>query len=143
MKISLASYMLANIGGFVASRMAALGVFDLAINTPEADADNDGESNLFELALGSNPTDSSDKVPGLTVVHPEGADFVVSFLRLDPASAPVDLTVSINCSPDLEEWSGMNATLSSDQSNVPIGYIRYELRIQAETEPQCFIHAGA
>ncbi|MEC8329779.1 MAG: pre-peptidase C-terminal domain-containing protein, partial [Verrucomicrobiota bacterium] len=134
-------YMLTNIGGFVASSMAALGVFDLSLNTPEADADNDGQSNLFELALGSNPTDSSDTVPPLTVVQ-EGADFVVSFLRLDPASAPVDLTVSINCSPDLEEWSGMDATVSSDQSNVPIGYIRYELRIQTESDPQCFIRTG-
>ena len=129
------------IGSFVASRMAALGVFDLGANAPEADADNDGQSNLFELALGSNPTNSSDTVPALTVVQ-DGADYLVSFLRLDPATAPADLTASINCSPDLEKWSAMDASVSSEQSNVPAGYIRYELRIQTESDPQCFIRTG-
>ena len=104
--------------GYVTNRMAQLGIFDLDKNSAFADCDNDNQSNLYELALGSNPTNASDTVPALSLTQ-EGAGFVVRYIQINPATVPSDLVIRVDSSLNLIEWSAADANIASDQSGVP------------------------
>ena len=127
--------------GYVANRMAQLGIFDLSKNSASADSDNDSQSNLYELALGSNPINALDTVPPLTVTQ-EDTGFIVRYIQIDPATTPSDLVISVDSSLNLLAWSTAAASIASDQSNVPAGYIRYELLIDAAAQPNLYIRVG-
>ncbi len=119
---------------FMNSALADLGVFDQSLNGPANDADDDGVSNLMEIALGSDPSDPSDTiVPMATDL--EGTEFVITFIRIKASEVPGDFIISLECSEDLNVWDAAADTASVTstegviQDGVPEGYERVEIRI--------------
>ena len=115
-------------------KLADLGVFDQSLNGPANDADDDGVSNLMEIALGSDPSDPSDTiVPMATDL--EGTEFVITFIRIKASEVPGDFIISLECSEDLTVWDAAADTASVTstegviQDGVPEGYERVEIRI--------------
>lgn len=119
---------------FVAARMLSRGVNDPALRTPGADADGDGQSNLMEIVLGSDPTDSSD-TPGALSTSMDNGDFVVEFTRIRSNELPGDVDIVVECSEDMNVWEPADPEASSisdagDQSGLPgPDFVRKEFRI--------------
>lgn len=132
---------------FVALRMAEVGVYDTNLNGPEADADGDGDSNLKEVALGTNPNDSSETTPALAATIDSG-DFVVEFVRIKESLAPDDLSILIECSPSLLAGSWEAAvsegaiTLAPDQTGVDEDYERVQFRIDMSAQDCSFVRVS-
>ncbi|MBL6839053.1 MAG: hypothetical protein ISQ75_08285, partial [Puniceicoccaceae bacterium] len=120
----------------------SFGFTTVGLNAADDDADADGQSNLMEIALGSDPTDAGD-MAGTLPASIDGSDFVVTFLRLQDPSA--GLIYTVQCSPMMELGSWNDAdplastTLAPDQSGVPAGYERIEFRIDMNTQDCAFV----
>ena len=126
-----------SVASFVAFAMAEAGVYQVGLSGPEGDADGDGQSNLEEIALGSDPADGSDQVSPLETLV-DGSDFVVTFIRIKASEVPSDLIIYAQCSEDLVNWDDREdtadvAAVSVDQSGVSDGYQRVELRFDMAT----------
>jgi hypothetical protein len=119
---------------FVSLKLADLGVFDQSLNGPADDADDDGVSNLMEIALGSDPSDLSDTIEPMAT-DMEGTEFVITFIRIKASEVPGDFIISLECSEDLTVWDAAADTASVTstegviQDGVPEGYERVEIRI--------------
>jgi hypothetical protein len=119
---------------FVSLKLADLGVFDQSLNGPADDADDDGVSNLMEIALGSDPSDPSDTIEPMAT-DMEGTEFVITFIRIKASEVPGDFIISLECSEDLTVWDAAADTASVTstegviQDGVPEGYERVEIRI--------------
>ena len=120
----------------------SFGFTTVGLNAADDDADADGQSNLMEIALGSDPTDAGD-MAGTLPASIDGSDFVVTFLRLQDPSA--GLIYTVQCSPMMELGSWNDAdplastTRAPDQSGVPAGYERIEFRIDMNTQDCGFV----
>ena len=122
-----------SVSSYIVMRLAELGVFTQALNGPDADADGDGQSNLEEIAFGSNPADSGDTVDPLAASI-DSTDFVLTFIRIMASEVPGDFIIYVECSEDLTNWdirtdTAADASAVADQSGVPEGYERVEIRI--------------
>ena len=121
---------------FVNSALADLGVFDQSLNGPADDADDDGVSNLMEIALGSDPSDPSDTIVPMAY-DMEGTEFVITFIRIKASEVPGDFIISLECAVTLTEpiWdtasdtASVASTVDVMQDGVPEGYERVEIRI--------------
>lgn len=104
------------------------------------DIDQDGFSNEFEAAIGSDPLSITSVEQFQTSITQVNGDFIYQFLTPLSSLLPSPL---IQISFDLEDWSNPEVTsaLASDQSNVPNGYQRMEYLIPS-TEDQKFIRLG-
>ena len=122
--------------GFVAQKMAALGVFDISLVGADDDADGDGDSNIAEILLNADPSDPSDQINSSLATMIDGTDFVVEFVRLKPSLTPTGVSVAVECS-DLSfpaVWMPVSdlesqLSLSTDQSGISSDYERVEFRI--------------
>ena len=131
---------------FVSVRMAQLGVFDTSMNGPDADADSDGDSNLKEIALGTDPNDSADVSASLTAMI-DGTDFVVKFIRIQTPPAPDGLLINVEYSPSLlpDSWVPASSTMISvtaDQSGVRQDYERVEFRMDMMAQDRIFVRVA-
>jgi len=119
---------------FVNEKLADLGVFDQSLNGPADDADDDGVSNLMEIALGSDPFDPSDTIEPMST-DMEGTEFVITFIRIKASEVPGDFIISLECSEDLNVWdaaadtASVASTVDVIQDGVPEGYERVDIRI--------------
>ncbi len=121
---------------FVNEKLADLGVFDQSLNGPADDADDDGVSNLMEIALGSDPSDPSDTIVPMATGM-EGTEFVITFIRIKASEVPGDFIISLECAVTLTEpiWdtasdtASVASTVDVMQDGVPEGYERVEIRI--------------
>jgi len=121
---------------FVSLKLADLGVFDKSLNGPADDADDDGVSNLMEIALGSDPSDPSDTIEPMETGM-EGTEFVITFIRIKASEVPGDFIISLECAMTLTEpiWdtasdtASVTSTEGVTQDGVPEGYERVEIRI--------------
>jgi len=93
-------------GHFSAAELA-----DAAVSGPLADASGDGMSNLMKYALGIDP-----KAPGGYGDHRVEIDGETVSLRFSRLQKTPDITVTVEVSSDLVDWSTL-ATLASANSN--------------------------
>jgi hypothetical protein len=133
-----------SVSSYIVMRLAELGVFTQSLRGPDDDADGDGQSNLIEIALGSNPVDSSDTASNPRTNIEDGNDFVVTFIRIQASEVPGDFIIYAECSADMGSWDHREDTtdvalLAADQSGVPEGYERVEIRIDMTVRPCQFI----
>ncbi|MEO0794512.1 MAG: Ig-like domain-containing protein [Verrucomicrobiota bacterium] len=100
--------------GIVEDVLEEAGVTTPALIFPTADADFDGHSNIEELAMGTNLIESGS-VPEITINTDEDAGTVtLVFVRLKASEMPSDLTMIVECSPDLgADWNPINELMIS------------------------------
>lgn len=135
-----------SVDGFVAARMAALGVFDVSLTGKSADADSDGLSNGAEIALGSAPSDPSDRATTVQSAAVEGTDFVVTYVALKESVAPAGLSIVVECSmTPAGPWmaadeAAANFSPAADQTGLPSDdYERIEFRIDTTADDCTFV----
>ena len=82
----------------------------------DADADQDGITNLFEAAFGLDPHTPTTPMPAQSVVNAGGQNYPAIAFTHDPAIA--DLTPEVEWSNDLMSWS---TTATTEVSRVLAG----------------------
>jgi len=128
--------------GFVAQKMAALGVFDPSLSSASDDADADGVSNIAEILLNTGPLNISDEPTVTGDSSMDGTDFVFEFVRLKPSLTPDGASVVVECSDGTFSYmpvDDIESKLSSDgidQSGIDSDYERVEFRVDTN-EAEC------
>ncbi|HBR92632.1 MAG TPA: hypothetical protein DEA90_00530, partial [Opitutae bacterium] len=110
-------------------------IVEVADLAADADFDGDGESNLYEWALGGDMMADGAQVPALQT-QMVGTDFIVTYVRLIASEQPSNLDISVECALLLTgPWSDVSSVGSSeglnlDQSGLPSAqYERIDLTI--------------
>ena len=85
------------------------GVSDAAVISENADPDRDGDTNLVEYALNTDPNDPTKR----TSLKPELAASTLSLLYTQVAAA-TDITYVVEWSTDLQSWSDSGVTQTTD-----------------------------
>lgn len=83
-----------------------------------ADADGDGIRNLLEYALGSDPAATdSDRLPSLALFEQEGVKYLL--LEYRRSTAATGVTVAVETSPDLTNWTTRTDGVDAEIEFVP------------------------
>ena len=89
--------------------------------------------------MGGSITDDSSQVPSLAT-QIDGADFIVTFVRLQESEQPANLAIVAECADELAgPWDavpeiGSSEALNSDQTGLPSSkFERVDLRIDTNT----------
>ena len=90
---------------------SAAELLDAGISGPDADPDEDGVSNLMEFALGASPFEASR--PGLEMVVPGDGRM---YLRLRKPAMSMDVSLSVQVSVNLKDWSDAGVILGESDS---------------------------
>ncbi|MEO0511236.1 MAG: hypothetical protein AAF065_15405 [Verrucomicrobiota bacterium] len=107
---------------------------------PTADFDEDGESNLLELALGGNVADFNVQTEALSAAMAP-PNFTLTFVRLKASETPNDLEIIVECSTTVDGVYAAVApgdivsdTAAADQTGLPSSdYERVEVTIDTTT----------
>lgn len=86
--------------------------------TPGLDFDNDGLENLLEFVLGADPTLSESGIA--PTVSISGSDLMLTFKRSDASELAPAVTVKVQTSPDLDEWTDFATIGATDGSGYTV-----------------------
>jgi hypothetical protein len=136
--------------GFVAQKMAALGVFDANLVSATGDADGDGVSNIAEILLNTNPSNTNDEPTASGSSSIEGTDFVFEFVRLKSSLTPIGASVVVECADETFTFAPVSAvdlqtnlSLSADQTGITSDYERVEYRVDTSSIGCSFFRLSA
>ena len=128
------------VDSFVAQRMIDLGVVDGDKVAAEDDADGDGVSNIAEILLNTNPSNTNDEPTASGSSSIEGTDFVFEFVRLKSSLTPIGASVVVECADETFTFAPVSAvdlqtnlSLSADQTGIPSDYERFEYRVDTSS----------
>jgi hypothetical protein len=126
--------------GFTAQRMATLGVFDASLVSATGDADADGVSNIAEILLNTNPSNTNEGPITSGSSSIDGSDFVFEFVRLKSSSLAFSVaSVVVECADETFTFSPVlgvdygNLPLSADQTGITSDYERVEYRVDTSS----------
>ena len=135
--------------GYAAQRMAALGVFDASLVSASDDADGDGVSNIAEILLNTNPSNTNDEPTASGSSSIDGTDFVFEFVRLKSSLTPSGASVVVECADETFTFapvSGVdyeNLPQSADQTGITSDYERVEFRVDTSNTGCSFFRLSA
>lgn len=136
--------------GFVAQRMAGLGVFDTSLTSASDDADGDGVLNIAEILLNTNPSNTNEEPTTSGSSSIDGTDFVFEFVRLKSSLTPIGASVVVECADETFTFvpvSGVdlqtNLSLSADQTGITSDYERVEYRVDTSSIGCSFFRLSA
>ncbi|MEC8613907.1 MAG: hypothetical protein VXY17_00710, partial [Verrucomicrobiota bacterium] len=136
--------------GFTAQKMATLGVFDANLVSATDDADADGVSNISEILLNTNPSNTNDEPTASGSSYIDGTFFVFEFVRLKSSSLPFSVaSVVVECADETFTFapvSGVDySTLppSADQTGITSDYERVEYRVDTSNIGCSFFRLSA
>lgn len=136
--------------GFVAQRMAGLGVFDTSLASASDDADGDGVLNIAEILLNTNPSNTNEEPTTSGSSSIDGTDFVFEFVRLKSSLTPIGASVVVECADETFTFvpvSGVdlqtNLSLSADQTGITSDYERVEYRVDTSSIGCSFFRLSA
>ena len=136
--------------GFVAQKMAALGVFDANLVSATGDADGDGVSNIAEILLNTNPSNTNEGPITSGSSSMDGSDFVFEFVRLKSSLTPIGASVVVECADETFTFAPVSAvdlqtnlSLSADQTGITSDYERVEYRVDTSSIGCSFFRLSA
>jgi hypothetical protein len=134
---------------FVAQRMIDLGLVDPSLVSASDDADGDGVSNIAEILLNTNPSNTNDEPTASGSSSIDGTDFVFEFVRLKSSLTPIGASVVVECADETFTFapvSGVdyeNLPLSTDQTGITSDYERVEYRVDTSSIGCSFFRLSA
>ncbi|MEC7230078.1 MAG: hypothetical protein VXV91_02630, partial [Verrucomicrobiota bacterium] len=136
--------------GFTAQKMATLGVFDANLVSATDDADADGVSNISEILLNTNPSNTNDEPTASGSSYIDGTFFVFEFVRLKSSSLPFSVaSVVVECADETFTFAPVSGvdygTLppSADQTGITSDYERVEYRVDTSNIGCSFFRLSA
>ena len=130
--------------------MIDLGVVDPSLVSASDDADGDGVSNIAEILLNTNPSNTNDEPTASGSSSIDSTDFVFEFVRLKSSLTPIGASVVVECADETFTFAPVSAvdlqtnlSLSADQTGITSDYERVEYRVDTSSIGCSFFRLSA